>query len=112
MATAGEAIASPAMVEVGITVESAGWPMVDIQAAGKHRAAEAEPEKITGLPMPVERALARVIAHRTTRRRVAEHPMAAAKLTVAVTTSKWVNAGSNGGASQLRCLHFRARNAV
>jgi len=42
MATAGAVIALAAMAEEAITVEPAVSPTVDIQVAGKHRAAEAE----------------------------------------------------------------------
>jgi len=96
MATAGEAIASAAMVEEAITAESAALPTVEERATNTLHAAGEQSAQLAGHPTPVERVPALLIAHRglllmkhrTRRLRTALPRTAAANLTrMAATTS-------------------------
>src|ERR1035441_2197888 len=68
MTTAGEAIASSAMVEEAITAEPAALLTAEAQAAGRQHAAP-EPVRTVELPMLVERVPAQLVPHRRPRLR-------------------------------------------
>ena len=68
MTTAGEAIASSAMVEEAITAEPAALLTAEAQAAGRQHVAP-EPVRTVELPMLVERVPAQLVPHRRPRLR-------------------------------------------
>src|ERR1017187_2245511 len=68
MTTAGEAIASSAMVEEAITVGPAASPTAEVRAAGRRRTVP-EPVRTAELPMLVGRVPAQLAAHRMPRLR-------------------------------------------
>jgi hypothetical protein len=68
MTTAGEAIASSAMVEEAITAEPAALLTAEVQAAGRQHAA-AERVRTAELPMQVGRVPAELVPHRRPRLR-------------------------------------------
>ena len=69
MTTAGEAIASSAMVEEAIMAEPAALPTAEVQAAGRRRTVP-EPVRTVELPLLVGHVPAQVMPHRVPKHRM------------------------------------------